>query len=172
MLGNSGAYGDGGRHHLCAGLKWLERARSKSDPKRSGFVLGQAAVETQYTLERTSRQGYMYIVAVMQMASVLYEQGECLQALGQLNIATLKAPNRPMLYVAQATVCYKHNEFELARDSLLMGIRDAEENSVDLYYNLGLDYLEFGEPESRVCGTPCANCVRKGVSASGTPEKT
>lgn len=146
VLGNESPYGEGGLHHFCAGMKWLERAKVESDPGKRNFDLAQAKEETQYTLERTRPGGEPFLMAATQMASILYEQDEQSQALDLLDSVISQSPANPMLYVAKATIHYRRREYDLARDVLVEGDQHLNGTSPDIHYNLGLVLIKLGEP--------------------------
>ena len=150
ILGSKSPYGEGGIHHFCAGTKWLERARLESDTQTYDLYLRKARSETHYTLVRTREGSPTNILAATQMALVLHEQKEDLQALDLLDSVILLAPSYPMPYLAKATIHYRQRDYSLARDVLVQGDERMTEKSPDIQYNLGLILIKLGDPESAV----------------------
>ena len=145
MLGE-GTYGSGGVHHHCAGTIWLNRARTESNPTQRAFALAQALGETRYTFDRIKPHDPLYSTSHVQMATVAYEQGNLETAVQLLtNLIALKPS--PMAYSAKAYVLDKLGETEKAVDLLIEGDQQANGNSSDIQYNLGLMLLKLDKPE-------------------------
>ena len=138
-------FGEGGVHHLCAGMKWLERARIETQEQQRELYLTRARSEIQYTLERANPGSWVFTLASTQMAIVLIENGQESAALELIGKAIAAAPSEPDLYVSKAIIHYKQQRFALARDALIEGDKIVAGESADIHYNLGLVYLKLGD---------------------------
>ena len=145
-----GPYGGDGRHHFCAGMIWLDRAR-RADPQERRGKLGQAKEETKFTLrnaDRVNPQGESFALAAAQMASIMYEAGDEIAALNVLNDAISRPNLNPALFITKAMINYREGDYENSRAALEEAARRADSVNAEIHYNLGLILLKLGDPES------------------------
>lgn len=145
VLASNPPYGEGGLHHLCAGMKWLDRARVESDPHKAELYVSRGISETQYTLERTKPGSYTFALAATQMATALHAADQDSKALELLDRAILASPQNADFYVMKALIHHKRKEYELAKNVLVEGNQSVAEASLDIHYNLGLVLVKLGD---------------------------
>lgn len=147
VLARKPPYGEGGAHHLCAGMKWLERARTASDPTIREKYLTSAKTETMFTLERAQTGSFISNTAMTTMAETLFELGDASEALALLERGIPSSGGEPSLYLLKATIHHRKKEYSLARDALLEANSLASGQSADVHYNLGLVLIKLGDYE-------------------------
>ena len=147
-LSGRGPYGGDGRHHFCAGMIWLNRAKLETDPQRRRSQLGQAREETKFTLERADTRGASFALAAAQMATIMFEAGDKAAAHKVLRNAISQPNSNQALFMTQAMIYYREGEYEKSKVALQEGIEQADSVSADVHYNLGLVLLKLGDPES------------------------
>lgn len=141
--------GKAGIHHHCAGTAWLGRARTEFDPEMRRRALRNANSETRYSFDRVEVDDPMYAASHVQMASVLYEQGDMVGALAILE-AVIQTKPTPIAYTAKAYMHHKQGDLEKARSVLVEGDAQANGNSAEIHYNLGLILLKLSQPQLAV----------------------
>ena len=141
-------YGEGGVHHLCAGMTLLDRARAGFDPIWKRRYLDEAESQTLFTMDKSKPGGISFTLSASQMALVLYEKGEVREALDLLDWAIQQSPSTARFYVVKATLHYRRGEYELSRDVLVLGTQRIEVPSPEIQYNLGLVLIKIGDYES------------------------
>lgn len=139
-----------GVHHYCAGTIWLNRAKLESDSRNRRFMLSTAQRETQFTLQRSNQNSPLFVNVAIQMASIVYEQGDIESALQLFQNLILTQPQNDVPYSATAVVLRKLGHLERAKAILLQGHEATQGNSAEICYNLGLVSLELGELDDAV----------------------
>jgi len=139
------AAGVAGVHHFCAGTIYLQRARLERDETRRNYLLRDAKAETQFTFERSDHSNPRFVYVAMQMATIMYEQGESTESLAILDALIRSQPTVGIAYSAAAVFYRKSGNLDRAKDILLQGYQATDGQSAELNYNLGLILLEMGD---------------------------
>lgn len=139
-----------GLHHYCTGMIWLNRARIASDPAEHETMLRRAREETTFTFERSPRKSPYFAPIGIQMASIMYEQGELNEALALLQSLISAQPANDVLYSAAAVMQRELGLLSEAKKTLLKGYEAVDGRSAEINYNLGLVSLELGELDAAV----------------------
>lgn len=134
-----------GVHHYCAGTLWLQRARLERNPRDRDYMLNEGQRETQFSLGSSNRSAPQYANVAVQMASILYEQGETTAALETVQNLIPVQPSNNILYSATAYMLRKLNRLDKAKDVLVQGDIATDGSSAEIQYNLGLVLIELGE---------------------------
>lgn len=139
-----------GLHHYCTGMIWLNRAKLERDPVQKGYMLRNARNETKFTFDRSPRSAPLFAPVAIQMAMIMYEQGELGEAFTLLK-STIKAqPTTDVLYSALAVMQREEGHLEQAKETLLTGYSAVDGRSPEINYNLGLILIELGEIDEAV----------------------
>lgn len=139
-----------GLHHFCAGMAWLNRAKTSSNRKDKEFKLSEALRETRFAVERSNQRAAQFAVLAIQLASVLFEQSQHDSAFQTLESALSIQPDNEILYSAIAVFHRRLGDLESAKSILLRGNDVTEGRSAEINYNLGLITLELGELQEAV----------------------
>jgi tetratricopeptide (TPR) repeat protein len=137
-------------HHYCAGIVYLEEARTESDPKKHQFLLNRALEEVGYTYERAEQESPIYPDIVIGLARVKEQLGNTAEAIKLLENVIESHPDRADLYGALAIIQRRNGKREEARATLLKGDKALDGKSAELSYNLGLISLELNDPDGAV----------------------
>ena len=141
----------GGIHHYCTGMIWLNRAWLEQDPGQRNYMLRQALDETLFTFNGTrNRSAPQFAHVAIQLARILYEQGEFERTIQTLQSVIENQPKTEVLYSATAVMQKKLGRLEEAKETLLRGFAALDGASPEINYNLGLIYLELGELDAAV----------------------
>lgn len=140
-----------GVHHYCAGTIWLQRAWLEPDALEKKYMLRQALAETLFTFNGTRNKGAPQVADVtIQLARILYEQGEYEQAIEVLQGVSQQQPKTGVLYSATAVIQKKSGRINEAKETLMRGLSMVDGAAAEMHYNLGLICLELGEVEDAV----------------------
>ena len=101
--------------------------------------------ETLFTSKSTDPHSYRFPDLVMQLASIMFEQGELDAALKILQDNLRNHSKHEALYSAIAIIHWKRGVLEEAKAILLRGDEALDSDSAEINYNLGLVLLELGE---------------------------
>jgi tetratricopeptide (TPR) repeat protein len=143
--------GIGGVHHYCAGTIWLQRAWLEQDAQQRNYMLRQALDETVFTFAGSrDRSAPQFAYIAIQLARILYEQGEFERAIQTLQSVIEAQPKTGVLYSAMAVMQKKLGRLNAAKETLLRGFAALDGASAEINYNLGLVYLELGDIDSAV----------------------
>lgn len=130
-------------HHYCAGLAWMSRARSESQPKLKESYLGQANTEMSYTYERIPESSPIYPSVAVNLARVVADAGQPNEAVTIIEHAISVHPQDPRPYIGLSVLYRDLKQLDRARDALLKGDEAVGGNSVEIHYTLGLVYFEL-----------------------------
>lgn len=139
-----------GLHHYCTGMIWLTRAKFERDPVQRRYMLRNALSETTFTFDRSPRSAPLFAPVAIQMATIMYEQGELGEALTLLKSTITAQPTTDVLYSAAAVMQRKLGHLEQAKEMLLTGYNAVGGRSAEINYNLGLILIELGELDQAV----------------------
>lgn len=139
-----------GLHHYCTGMIWLNRARLERDPVQREYMLRNARNETLFTFERSPRAAPHFAPVAIQMATIMYEQGELQEALSLLTSMIEAQPQTDVLYSATAVIQRQLGQLEQAKKTLVAGYNAVGGRSAEINYNLGLVSIELGELDQAV----------------------
>jgi tetratricopeptide (TPR) repeat protein len=135
-----------GVHHYCAGTIWLQRAWLEQDVRRRNYMLREALDETLFTFNGSSdRSAPQFANVTIQLARILYEQGEFERTVQTLQSVIEEQPKTEVLYSATAVMQKKLGRLDEAKETLLRGLVSLDGASAEINYNLGLVYLELGD---------------------------
>ena len=136
-----------GVHHYCAGLIWLNRARTEQDKKVRAFDLLNARDEAMFSFRSLPQESPLRATMLITLGLIGLEDNNSQDAIAFLQDAIKASPNEPMPYAAMAVAQRRLNRLDLARDILVEGNAALNEKSPELQYNLGLIYLELKQPD-------------------------
>lgn len=139
-----------GLHHYCTGMIWLKRAKLERDSVQRKYMLRNALNETQFTFERSPWSTPLFAPIGIQMATIMYEQGELEEALNLLQSMIKAQPNTAVVYSATAVIQRQLGELEESKKTLVAGYNAVGGRSAEINYNLGLVSIELGELDQAV----------------------
>jgi tetratricopeptide (TPR) repeat protein len=114
-------------------------------------MLRQALDETVFTFAGSrDRSAPQFAYIAIQLARILYEQGEFERAIQTLQSVIEAQPKTGVLYSAMAVMQKKLGRLNAAKETLLRGFAALDGASAEINYNLGLVYLELGDIDSAV----------------------
>ena len=130
-------------HHHCAGLSYLQRAKSARTADERKFALRQAMEESRFTYARVKPDLPIYAEIATHMGSIARTSGDQELALQYYGVAMTTHPQFPGGYEGTALVLQDQHKNDAALEVLLQGNEATGGDSPEIHYFLGLAYLNL-----------------------------
>ena len=136
-----------GLHHHCAGLALTERGRFERNASTRDHLLQGAIGESNYCLNRTSRNNPMFAEIATHIGLVHRMLSEREKAERMFDLAIATHPEFPGAYQGNAMLLRDQSRYADARDKLLAGDKATNGQSPELKYFLGLVLFDMKDFE-------------------------
>lgn len=134
-----------GEWHYCAGLIYLQRARSISSDVDKKKVLKIARSEMIFSIKKAGSMPVKSMEMRTELAKVHYYMGEKSKAFQYLNTAVANYPNHTPIYLALAELNYDNKSSVKAVEKIVSAPEKVLSSSAELNYFVGLHYYKTGK---------------------------
>lgn len=145
-----------GLHHWCASMHYLARSRALSDPAKRKFTIGQAWIDAEFSYVRSDPQSPVFPNMSVTVAQIKVEMKETEEAINVLRRSIAAQPSRIEHYGMLSSIYRKQGNLEEALKVLKDANVAVSGTSAEIYYNLGLVYLERGDPVAALSSAQAA----------------